>query len=186
MALTATLHRFELELADIDRGVYATLEHRVACHPSEDHARMVLRVLARALLHEEGLDFGRGLSHPDEPALKTTSPTGTLTTWIDVGAPSAERLHRANKKADRVVVVTTKKSSSLKREWTRREIHRADEIDLLPLDSIAVDQLAEKISRAMKWFVTIHEGTLSVNDGEDTIELPLVWTNVARFLETAS
>ena len=183
MALTATLHRFELELADIDRGVYETLELRVACHPSEDHERMVLRVLARALLHEEGLDFGRGLSHPDEPALKTMSPMGTLVRWVDVGAPSADRLHRANKKAEHVVVVTTKKRSSLLREWTRQKIHQPSTIKVLPLSPTAIASLAEKVSRAMKWFVTIHEGALTITEGDDPISLPLVWTDVARFLE---
>ncbi|MGH9750400.1 MAG: YaeQ family protein, partial [Candidatus Polarisedimenticolia bacterium] len=35
MALTATMHAFDIELADADRGVYETLELRVARHPSE-------------------------------------------------------------------------------------------------------------------------------------------------------
>ena len=35
MALTATIHNFDVELADVDRGVYETLAVRVARHPSE-------------------------------------------------------------------------------------------------------------------------------------------------------
>ncbi|MBL4686632.1 MAG: YaeQ family protein, partial [Nannocystaceae bacterium] len=89
MALTATVHRFEIELADIDRGVYESLDLRVARHPSEDEARVVVRVLARAIAHEDGLEFGRGLSTVEDPALWTRTPTGEVATWIDVGLPSA-------------------------------------------------------------------------------------------------
>jgi uncharacterized protein YaeQ len=35
MALTATIHNFDIELADSDRGVYESLALRVARHPSE-------------------------------------------------------------------------------------------------------------------------------------------------------
>ena len=35
MALTATIYTFDLELADVDRGVYEALALRVARHPSE-------------------------------------------------------------------------------------------------------------------------------------------------------
>ena len=69
MAQATVLLRLGVELADVDRGVYETLDLRVAQHPSESLARVVIRCLARCLLHEEGLEFGRGLSNVDEPAL---------------------------------------------------------------------------------------------------------------------
>lgn len=53
MALTATIFRFELNLSDIDREVYETLELRVAQHPSETDTYLVTQVLARALERRE-------------------------------------------------------------------------------------------------------------------------------------
>jgi uncharacterized protein YaeQ len=35
MALTSTIYRVDLALSDVDRGVYETLELRLALHPSE-------------------------------------------------------------------------------------------------------------------------------------------------------
>ena len=46
MALTATLYRFDVELSDVDRGVYQKLELRPACHPSEALRYLLTRVLA--------------------------------------------------------------------------------------------------------------------------------------------
>ena len=82
MALTATIRNFVVELADIDRNIYETLEFKLAQHPSENLDRVVVRVLARALAHEESLEFGRGLSNVEEPTLWSKSPTGQIELWI--------------------------------------------------------------------------------------------------------
>lgn len=181
MALTATLYRFQLELADIDRGVYESLELRVACHPSEDAERVVVRVLARALAHEDGLEFGRGLSHAEDPALWTQNAAG-VKTWIDVGAPSAERLHRASKRAERVLVFTNKVPDSLRKEWSSRTIHQADELEIVTLPAPLVQQLAAALDRNMTWYVTLNEGVLSVGDGEQSIEGPILRQSLADYL----
>lgn len=53
------IHRFEIALADVDRGVYQDLDLRVARHPSEDISYLVTRVLAYALEYEDGLEFSK-------------------------------------------------------------------------------------------------------------------------------
>src|ERR1700760_2762277 len=97
MALGATIHVFDIELADSDRGVYESFELRVARHPSEAPDYLLTRVLAYCLEYTEGISFSSGLSTPDEPTIAVRDLTGALRVWIDVGAPSAERLHRASK-----------------------------------------------------------------------------------------
>ena len=101
------IYRFEIRLADVDRGVYVDLDLRVAQHPSEDVPFLLTRVLARALEHEEGLDFGKGLSEADEPALWTRTGDGRVLLWIDVGSPAPDRLHRANKLAEKGISLET-------------------------------------------------------------------------------
>ena len=70
------IHRFEIQLADVDRGVYVDLDLRVARHPSEDVPYLLTRVLALTLEHKEGLAFSKGLSEADEPALWLRTPDG--------------------------------------------------------------------------------------------------------------
>ena len=50
------LHRFEIRLADVDRGVYTDLDLRIARHPSEDNPYLLTRVLAYCLEYSEGID----------------------------------------------------------------------------------------------------------------------------------
>jgi uncharacterized protein YaeQ len=106
MATGATIHTFDVQLADVDRGVYDELGLRVARHPSETDAYMVTRVLAYCLEFEEGIAFSEGLSSTEEPAVVVRDLTGALLAWIEVGAPDAARLHHGSKLAERVAVYT--------------------------------------------------------------------------------
>src|SRR5690606_37256332 len=69
MALGATNHVFSVRLSDVDRGIYETLELRLARHPSESADFLVTRLLAYCLEYTEGIAFSKGLSDPDEPAI---------------------------------------------------------------------------------------------------------------------
>jgi len=99
MALGATIYSFTIQLSDMDRGVYETLDLRVAQHPSEAAEYMLTRVMAYCLEYQEGITFSKGLADADQPAVWVHDPTGRLTVWIEVGTPTAERLHRASKLA---------------------------------------------------------------------------------------
>ncbi len=183
MAKTSTLHRFQIELSDIDRGIYESLDLRVARHPSEDEERMVVRVLARVLAHEDGLAFGRGLSTTEDAALWTKTPDGRVTTWIDVGCPSAERLHRASKAAERVVVVTTKGDAMLRKEWSSRSIHRSDTISVWRLPSSFISDLCTLLERQVQWYVTVNDGAISASNGDQSFDESLERTTVAAVVQ---
>ena len=76
MALTSTIYRFDIDLADADRHLYESLSLHVACHPSESDEHLVARVLAYALEYTEGIEFTRGLSEPEWPAILVRDLTG--------------------------------------------------------------------------------------------------------------
>jgi hypothetical protein len=52
--------------------------------------------------------FPRDCPILDEPAIAVRDLTGALQTWVDIGLPEPERLHRASKAAPRVAVYTHK------------------------------------------------------------------------------
>ena len=141
MALTATVRQVTVALSDVDRGVYETLDLRLAQHPSESARYLALRMLAYCLSYEEGIAFSKGgLSQADEPPVSVRDATGVLLAWIDVGVPSAERLHKASKAARRVAVFT-ESLAQLRREAATRAIHRAEEIEVYRVDAALLDAL---------------------------------------------
>ena len=82
MALTATIYTFDIDLADVDRGVYETIALRVARHPSESEEYLVTRLLAYCLEYREGIAFSSGLSDPDAPTIAVRDLTGAIRVWI--------------------------------------------------------------------------------------------------------
>lgn len=163
MALTATIYNLEIELADADRDVYESLELRAARHPSESAEYFVTRVLAYALEFAEGIGFSRGVSDPEEPAVLIRDLTGAITTWIEIGAPDAARLHKASKAARRVVVYTHKDPQQLLRGLAGEKIHRAESVELYAVDRALVRDLAERLERRMAFSMSVAEQTVFVS-----------------------
>jgi len=130
LAPGATIHTFDIELADTDRGVYQTLNLRVAQHPSETPDYLLTRVLAYCLEYSEGIAFSKGLSDPDEPAISVRDLTGALQAWVDIGLPEPERLHRASKAAPRVAVYTHKDPAQWIVKLAGAKIYRAEKLEV--------------------------------------------------------
>jgi uncharacterized protein YaeQ len=170
MALNATIHVFEIELADADRGVYQTLSLRVARHPSEAEDYLLTRVLAYCLEWTEGIGFSSGLSSPDEPAIFVRDPTGALRSWIDVGVPEAARVHRASKAAPRVAVYTHKAPEQLRKALEGQRIHRAQDLHLVAVDRPLIAQWTRLLQRRMKIALSVSGGQLYLTIGGQTLE----------------
>ncbi|MCC6241638.1 MAG: YaeQ family protein [Gemmatimonadaceae bacterium] len=158
MALTSTVYTFDITLSNVDRGVYETLALRVAMHPSESAEYFTARVFAYCLEYAEGIVFSKGISDPDDPTVAVRDLTGTITTWIEIGAPDAARLHKAAKAARRVVVYTHRDPMQVQRQLAGERIHRAAEIPLMAIDRGLIDAFCERLERRMAF-------TFSVTDG---------------------
>jgi uncharacterized protein YaeQ len=170
VALTATIYNFDIDLADNDRGVYETLALRVARHPSESEDYLLTRVLAYAMEYVEGIEFSAGgLSSPDDPAIVVRDLTGALRSWIEVGAPNAERLHRASKAAGRVVVYVHRDPTQYLARLSSEHIHRADALELWAMDRPLLSALTERLDRRMSFSLSISERELFVSIGRETL-----------------
>ncbi len=181
MALTATPMRFSLQLSDVDRGVYETLEVKMAQHPSETRRYLLARLFAYALLFEEGLAFSKGgLSSPDEPPLSTHTLDGRLTLHVEIGTPSAERLHKAAKAAPRVVVVTHQPLQQLKDALAGNKVHKLETIDVYALDAAFLDEVDSKVGpRGAELEVTITDGLLYVTIGGASLTTSVIPVRLA-------
>lgn len=167
MALTATVHRLRIALSDVDRGVYESLDLRLARHPSETLRALVARSLAYALFYEDGISFTQGLAAADDPAIWVRDPTGILKTWIDLGSPSPQRLHRASKAADRVIVICHNDPTHFLKEARAATIHRAAEIEVISYTAALLDTLEASLERNSSWDVTRTDDLLYVTvDGK--------------------
>ncbi len=170
MALTSTIYTFDIQLSDMDRGVYETLDVRAAQHPSETAESLLARVFAYCCEYAEGIGFSKGISTPDDPAIFVRDLTGRLLTWIDIGAPDAARIHRASKAADRVAVYTHKDPKQLLAQWAGERIHNAAAIEVYSFDRTFMAALVAKLDRRMSFALTVTDKHLYAAIGDEVID----------------
>jgi uncharacterized protein YaeQ len=164
------MYTFEVEVSDVDRGVYETVALRVPRHPSETEEYLATRVLAYCLEYAEGISFSNGLAEPDEPTLAVRDLTGAIRVWIDIGAPDAARMHKAGKAAARVVVYTHKNPDTLLRQWAGARIHRAAELELYSVDRTLLKEFVARLKRRMTFALSVTSGQLYVTIDDHVFE----------------
>jgi uncharacterized protein YaeQ len=173
MAASATMYHLQIALSDVDRGVYEELDLRLARHPSETMRYLLTRVIGYCLCYQEGIVFSKGLSTVEEPPVWVKDGQGNLQVWIEVGTPTAERLHKASKASPQVVVFTQNDPELLKKAARTKVIHKAAAIEVYALEAALLDALDGATDRNAKWMLVHTEGTLYITVGERSFSGPV-------------
>jgi len=176
MALKATIYKAQLQIADMDRGVYADHNVTIARHPSEADERMMIRLLAFALNvpadEQRGkLEFSKDLWDVDEPALWHKDYTGAVLHWIDVGQPDDKRLMRAAGRAERVSAYSFASSTPVWWKGIELKLTRAANLVVWQIEAAQSQALAKLANRTMQLQVTIQDGTVWMSTGADSVEI---------------
>ena len=176
MALKATIVKVELQVTDLDRHYYATHHLTLAQHPSETDERLIVRLLAFALHAHERLEFGRGLSDEDEPALWLRDYTGDILLWVELGQPDESRLRKASSRAQQVVVVAY--GGQAAEAWWQRNagaLARYKNLTVLELEAHELDAACALYERGMRVTAMIQDGELQLMDAQRNVALrPMV------------
>jgi uncharacterized protein YaeQ len=175
MALNSTMYKATLHISNMDRNYYHEHQLNIAKHPSETDERLMVRVLAFALYADEALEFGKGISAEDEPALWRKDLTGEIKLWIDVGLPDERRIRKACGRAKQVVVIMYGKRNAAELWWNEQREELADRKNLtvLQLPEEATRELAALAVRNMELSCTIEDGQISLMNDNSAVSLGL-------------
>lgn len=176
MALKATIFKATLQLADMDRHLYADHAVTVARHPSENDERLMVRLLAYALSvpaddSRGTLDFAKGLWEADEPELWQKDLTGALVQWIEIGQPDDKRLLKASARSERAACWAHGSSTPIWWSGIASKLTRAQNLTVWQVPAQQAQALALLARRTMQLQVTVQDGTVWVSDGEQSVEV---------------
>ena len=176
MAIKATIHKANIQLADMDRNVYGDHAVTIARHPSETDERMMIRLLAFALNlpasdNDGGLELAKDLWDVDEPSLWQKDLTGQIVHWIDVGQPDDKRLVRASPRSGRVSVYTFTHSSPIWWNGIATKVTRLNNMKVWLIPAEQSQELAALAQRTMQLQVTVQDGHVWVGDGSHSVEI---------------
>ena len=104
MATKATIHKANINIANMDTHYYNEHSLTLAKHPSENDLRLMVRLSAFILNADEELAFTKGISEDDEPDLWKKSMGGDIELSIILGQPDEKRIKKASGRSDRVII----------------------------------------------------------------------------------
>lgn len=165
MALSATIYKANLNVADMDRAHFADYPLTLALHPSENELRMMLRLLCFALFAHERLSFTKGLSTEDEPDLWQKSLSDECELWIEFGQPDEKRLRRACGRAEKVVIVNYQARAA--QVWWQQMEGKLRRFQNLAVLSLEYDEsaLVALCQRNMNISALVQDAEVMLSDG---------------------
>jgi uncharacterized protein YaeQ len=178
VALKSTIFKAELAVSNIDRHVYGNFSLTIARHPSETDERMMVRVLAYALnavdADDERLEFGKGISSDEEPALWRRDLTGAVEDWIEVGLPEERLIRRACGKAVQVTLYTYG-GRAVDVWWAANQslLAKQDKLTVLDVPQESSRALAALADKKMTLTATIQDGQIYLADEQDAVAIVL-------------
>jgi uncharacterized protein YaeQ len=180
MALNSTIYKVELQISDMDRHYYATHALTLARHPSETEERLMVRLLAFALYADDRLEFGKGLSDEDEPALWRKAYTDEIELWIELGQPDESRIRKACGRSRQVVVISYG-GNAAEIWWSKlgAALVRNRNLTVLDISPATVTALVGLLQRGMRLQCLIQDGQLQLMNDTDAVAVDPVKRMVA-------
>lgn len=173
MALKPTLYKVELQLVDTDRDIYDSCKLTLAQHPSETQERMMIRLMVYALNYHADLQFTKGLSSQDEPDLWQVSPSLEVEHWLEVGQASADRMRKGISRAPKVSLYAYGSETDIWWQKVEDQFSALPHIEVWKFDHRESQQLSNLVERKMQLTVSIAEGGIYLNAGEQELSLSL-------------
>jgi uncharacterized protein YaeQ len=176
MAIKATVYKASLQVADMDRSLYADHTLTLARQPSETDERLMVRVLAFALNvpandHDGALQVARGATDADEADLWQLSLAGEVRHWIELGQPDERRLIKACGRARRVTLYTYSHAAAIWWAGVAPKLARLSNLAVWQLPAEQSQALAKLAARSMNLQVTVQEGQVWVGDASTSVEI---------------
>ncbi len=167
MAIKPTIYKFNLVLSDLNRDHYQNLNLTLALHPSETMERMVARLLACCINADPEPKFTKGLSEVEEPGLWKVAMDEQIELWIDVGEPEPERIKKACRKANQVLVYSFNTKSDVWWEQSRQKFNQLP-AKFYRIDWQGIQTIVSQIGRttAMSVLITGESAFVTTESGE--------------------
>lgn len=169
MALKATIYKATIELANMDRNYYDSLQLTIARHPSETEQRFMVRLVAFILNAHPDLQFGKGLSDENEACIWQKDYSDVISLWIELGQLEEKRLKKACNQADTVKLYCYGNSTNTWWSQAEKFIHKLEHLTVEQFEPETCDSLVKLLSRNMEFQCSIQDGQLWLSSGDETL-----------------
>ncbi len=171
MAIKATIYKATIQLSDMDRNYYQTLNITIARHPSETERRLMVRILAYILNAHEDLQFTKGLSEDDEPEIWLKSYSDELELWIELGQLDEKRIKKGCNRAKQMRLYSYGSSVDLWWPKIKNKLSHFTNLSVINIDEPTCDELTKLLKRNMDLQCSIDSGQIWLGNSEQTVQI---------------
>jgi len=171
MALSSTINKVSINIANMDKHYYQSHELTVAQHPSETDLRFMIRLIAFMLNASESLSFTKGLSSDDEPDLWQKTLTDDIQLWIDLGQPDEKRIRKACGRAEQVIIYTYHERKA--KPWWEQQQEKLNRFNNLSVYQINAQGVDSMVKRSMQLQCNIQDGEIYLSDENSNLTVTL-------------
>ena len=167
MAISATIRKVSLNIANMDQHYYHEHELTIAQHPSETDLRFMIRLLAFMANANDKLLFTKGLSTDDEPDLWNKSLSDDIELWIDLGQPDEKRIRKACGRAKQVIIYTYHERKA--NVWWQQLHQKLTRFNNLSVCHIYAPKIEDFVDRTMKLQCNIQDGEMYLSNDSHSL-----------------
>lgn len=171
MAISSTINKVSLNIANMDQHYYQKHELTVAQHPSETDFRFMIRLVAFMMNASERLFFTKGLSSDDEPELWEKTLTDEIELWIDLGQPDEKRIRKACGRAKQVIIYTyDERKAKVWWQQQQKKCQRFSNLKVIHINALGVESM---VKRSMQLQCNIEDGEMYIDDFDSNLSITL-------------
>ena len=169
MALKATIYKANIDIADMDRNYYDSLQLTLAKHPSETEQRFMVRLICFILNAHNDLQFGKGVSDEEEAAIWQINYSDEIALWIELGQIDEKRIKKACNKAAHVKLYCY--GSSVDTWWSQSQntLNKFVKLSIEQFDVKTTEALVKLLCRTMDFQCSIQDGQLWLSCGDESL-----------------
>ncbi len=171
MAISSTIIKVDLNIANMDSHYYQNHELTVAQHPSETNRRFMIRLIAFMLNASDTIRFTKGLSSDEEPDLWQKSLIDDIEVWIDLGQPDEKRIRKACGRAKQVIIYTYHEHKA--KPWWEQNKSKLQRFKNLLVHHINVGEIDAMVKRSMQLQCNIQDGEIYLSNEDSNITITL-------------
>ncbi len=162
MAISSTVNKVSINIANMDQHYYQNHQLIVAQHPSETDFRFMVRLIVFMINANEQLYFTKGLCSDEEPELWQKTLTDDIDLWIELGQVDTKRIRKACGRAKQVIIYTyDERKAKVWWEQQQENLQRFNNLSVFLLHAEGVEAM---VNRSMRLQCHIQDGEIYLND----------------------
>ena len=165
MAISSTINKVSLSIANMDTHYYQSHELTVAQHPSENQFRFMIRIIAFILNADEQLTFTKGMNNEDEPELWKKSLADEIELWVDFGQLDEKRIRKACGRAKQVIIYTYHEGKSS--VWWQQQKEKCERFNNLSVIQVNATDIDSLLQRSMQLQCNIQDGVMYLSNEKE-------------------